>query len=641
MRICFFSIVSAFFLASISACNSSGRHIDLAKYTDKVYASWLAQCVGNMYGLSHEFKYNDEPRTEPIEGWMPDALKRIREANGAFSDDDTDIEYVDLFCMEKYGPEPTYEQLAEFWKRHINRFIWCANRSARKLMRQDYLPPLTGRRGLNPNWYQIDPQLVCEIWAVTAPGMLEYAAAKADWAAKVTNDDYGTHPTIWYNVMYSAAFFETDVEKLCQIGYDHLPTDSVFRTTIDEVRRWKAEFGDDWVAVRKKIKAKYFDRGGLPEEILAGKISALLNGALGVLALLYGEGDFEKTMNYACMAGYDADNQCATLAGLIGIMKGSAAIPRKYTHILDGWTEPLNDFYKNRTRDELPDGKITDIARRTAAMGQKLVCQTGGSVAESVGGKVLTVNPQARFVAPLEIRLFPVHVLLDTEVTIRPEVIGGQPDRVIDVVLATGSLPTGLRMERQEGRMVITGTPTREGRCEISATVSDGVTRRETLLPIFVESENLAMKAVKILTADVKSVRKGNRRRETVRDGSLTGKHYESYDGQNKLALDYYGYEWGEPISISRLIYRAGPVYDNGGWFETIGVEYRDEGGKWQPIEQALSNPSFTPEAAQKGEGRFTLTFEPVTTRAIRIVGKPGGKAQFTSIRQLVVPKMR
>lgn len=313
-------------LLFISACGPAERRIRLTEYEDKVYASWLGQCVGNMYGLPHEHKYIDEPRTEPIEGWAEGSLKRIRESNGAFSDDDTDIEYVDLFIMEKYGPEPTYENIAEFWTRCINRYIWVANRSARDLMAQGYLPPLTGRRGLNANWYQIDPQLVCEIWAVIAPGMIEYAAAKADWAAKVTNDSWGTHPTIWYNSMYSAAFFESNPARLCQIGYEALPAGSLFRTTIDDVRKWKAQHGKDWVSVRKKIKEKYMDRQGMPDDYLTGGVGAIVNGAMGVLALLYGEGDFEKTLNMACMAGCDADNQAATLAGLIALAKGSKSI---------------------------------------------------------------------------------------------------------------------------------------------------------------------------------------------------------------------------------------------------------------------------------------------------------------------------
>lgn len=481
------SAVMALVLLASSGCGSFERRITIADYEDKVYASWLGQCVGNMYGLAHEWKYIDEPRTEPITGYDPKILDKIRAAGGAFSDDDTDIEYVDLFVMEKYGPEPTYENLAEFWQRCINDHIWVANRAARDLMKQGYLPPHTGRRGLNPHWDKIDPQLVCEIWAVTAPGMLRYAAAKADWAAKVTNDDYGTHPTIWYNTMYAAAFYQTDVERLCQIGYEHLPAGSIFRTAIDDVRQWKREAGNDWVTVRRKIKEKYLDGVGLPADITKDKVSGLLNGTLGVLALLYGGGDFESTLNLSCMAGYDADNQCATLAGLLALMKGSASIPRKYLYLDEGWTRPLNDRYRNLTRDELPDGNLTDMARRTAAQGRELVLRTGGRVESLLGRETLVIRPDARFTAPLEVRIFPVHIPAGREAVVRPEVVGGAPGARISVGLA-GTLPGGMEIDRRDGQVVIAGTPKREGRYDITATVSDGTTSRSVDLRLVVDA---------------------------------------------------------------------------------------------------------------------------------------------------------
>lgn len=619
-------------IASAAGCSES-RRIKVVDYQDKVYASWLGQCIGNMYGLAHEFKYNDEPRLEPIPGWADATLEQIRKYNGAFSDDDTDIEYVDLFCMEKYGPEPTYENLAEFWKRHINNYIWVANRAARTLMDRGYLPPLTGRRGLNPHWYQIDPQLVCEIWAVTAPGMLEYAAAKADWAAKVTNDEYGTHPTIWYNVMWSAAFFESDVNKLCQIGYEAVPENSIFREAIDDVRVWKAEHGEDWVAVRKKIKAKYHDRQGLPEDIRTGHVSALLNGALGVLALLYGEGDFEKTMNYACMAGYDADNQCATLAGLIAIIQGSQGLPRKYTHVLDDWELPLNDYYKNRTRDDLPDGKLTDMGRRTAKLGIDVVLAHGGRVEGAGDEAVLVINPNARFTPPLEVRLFPVRLHAGEQVTARPEIIGGRDGARVTAI--AGVLPAGMSLTSDDGYSVISGTPRRIGDYSISVTVSDGTTTRTAALPLLVRERNLAVSARRMIAAVTEPTGSGARDLEVLRDES-DEPAFDSYDGRSKDE-DFYGYVWEEPVRLSRIRVQMGPKFHNGGWFETLNVEYRDDQGEWTAVEDARFNPPFNLERMKRGGFRFDVRFKPVTTRAIRIVGKPGGEAQFTSIAELSV----
>jgi len=82
----------------------------------------------------------------------------------------------------------------------------------------------------------------------------------------------------------------------------------------------------------------------------------MINGLLGAMALLYGEGDFMKTVGIAIAAGFDCDNQAATLAGLLGVMHGGSKIPRSLTHEIAGnrWDKPFNDRYVNERRPPLP-----------------------------------------------------------------------------------------------------------------------------------------------------------------------------------------------------------------------------------------------------------------------------------------------
>ena len=49
--------------------------------------------------------------------------------------------------------------------------------------------------------------------------------------------------------------------------------------------------------------------------------NANLNGACGILALLYGNGIL-KTPDIAAGLGFDADNQTATMSGLLAIANG-------------------------------------------------------------------------------------------------------------------------------------------------------------------------------------------------------------------------------------------------------------------------------------------------------------------------------
>src|SRR5690606_39098943 len=77
----------------------------------KLYAFWLGQMVGNISGLPHENQYIDKPGPATFPYGYSGNLERLKETDGAFSDDDTDIEYIYLLQMEKHGPEPTYRQL--------------------------------------------------------------------------------------------------------------------------------------------------------------------------------------------------------------------------------------------------------------------------------------------------------------------------------------------------------------------------------------------------------------------------------------------------------------------------------------------------------------------------------------------------
>ena len=68
-----------------------------------------------------------------------------------------------------------------------------------------------------------------------------------------------------------------------------------------------------------------------------------------LLALLYGNGDFYKTGQYAMALGYDADCNAATACAVVGARIGFAAIEK-----LPGFNMP--DRYVNQTRPQLPEG---------------------------------------------------------------------------------------------------------------------------------------------------------------------------------------------------------------------------------------------------------------------------------------------
>jgi hypothetical protein len=646
------------FLTAVSVPRLFGRTADLSveEYRDKVYASWLAQCVGNIYGLPHECRYIDSPGPDvfPL-GYRE--TRRLKEAGGAFSDDDTDIEYMYLLAMQKYGIEPTYGQLAGDWMLHVKDRVWLANRAAVAAMRYGFTPPVTGMKAYNPHWFQIDPQLVNEIWAVTAPGMVRYAAEKSAWAARIMDDDWGIEPTIHYGAMYAAAFFEKDVRKLVDIGTAALPPGGRFASTVEDMKALHRKYPDDWKRARLEMARKYFI--GEPAETKT-IWNANLNGACGILALLYGNGDFQRTLDLACVIGFDADNQAATMAGLIGVINGTGAIPREWLFPFPelGWTEPFNDRYRNVSRADLPDGSLKRMAAVTAEMGERIILKYGGKKVVKNGREYYRINADAGFVAPLEFPGGPM-----------PRIEAGAPVRYPFILtggagpfrwtLLEGEWPKGLRFE--DG--ILTGTAETAGihRVLLKADRSGQTATREFTL--VVRGRNLAPSATRVL-ANVRRTDAASRDsmyitvgrtmfvddvEEAIRDGVLTGSGstFLSIGATDEPKTDFYGYEWREPQTVGLLAYHNGAIEETGGWFRSIRVEYRDERGYWKPVEDMVQAPEIPTGAQPYDKANFVeylIAFKPVRATAVRLFGEAGhetpwtGKQRyFTSLTELGV----
>ena len=636
----------------------STRQISVEEYRGKVLGSWLGQCIGNIYGLPHENDYIDEPGPENFPyGYGPNS-QRLKETNGAFSDDDTDIEYMYLLAMEKFGPEPTLADLAGMWKYHVRDRVWLANRAGLAAMHHGYTPPMTGKRAYNPHWFQIDPQLINEIWAVTAPGMVRYAAGKSDWAARIMDDEWGVEPTIWYGAMYAAAFFESDVDKLIDIGAAALPKGSRFGQTIADMRVLYNTHPNDWKAARQAMAQKYYHDEPAESKTIW---NANLNAAAGVLAMLYGEGDFQKTLDLSCAMGFDADNQAATVAGLMGIVLGAKGLPRDLLFPFPqlGWREPFNDFYKNVTRYDMPDAGLKHMADRMAAQGEKIILANGGRKTTVNGRDGYAINGEAEFVAPLELPSGPgPFIEVGGAIDFEFPVFGGAAP--YGWRIESGAIPEGLRFA--DGRL--SGTAKSAGVYPVVIQVTDSAGKSLSRpVKLVVRTRNLAPEASKILsnveTTDaavrdamwlsVPSSLYAPSVHEILRDGKRlgNGSTFYSITASGERKEDSYGFEWAQPQTIGLLGYHGGSVEENGGWFTSLRVEYRDAQGAWKPVEGLLISPPLAPGDEPFNKPHFVeylLAFREVKTTAIRMIGQAGGTRHwrsklnyFTSITELSV----
>ena len=138
----FFTVLAAL---NLPAQDREARRIAVKEYRDKVYGSWLGQCIGNIYGLPHEtaisrsrarraFRTATGGTSRPSSGSMESFRRRYRHRVHVPAGDG------------KARPEPTLGELGAMWKYHVRNRVWLANRAALAAINHGFTPPSRAAR---------------------------------------------------------------------------------------------------------------------------------------------------------------------------------------------------------------------------------------------------------------------------------------------------------------------------------------------------------------------------------------------------------------------------------------------------------------------------------------------------------------
>ena len=339
------------------------RSLTLAELEDKVRGGWAGQMIGVTYGAPTEFRFqgkiNESPRV-----WKPEELA------GALDQDDLYVEMTFADVMDRLGLEATTAQYGEAFRDSKYR-LWHANLAARRLLRRGVKAPLSGHPDFNLHANDIDFQIESDFIGLMCPGLPRAAQRYADRVGHVMNYGDGVYGGIFVGAMYSAAFFEKDPRKVVEAGVAALPAASVYAEMIRDVLKWSAEDAD-WKRTWQLLEDKWDKDDPCPDGALRPfNIDAALNGAYIALGLLYGNGDFEKTMEVAMRAGQDSDCNPSSAAGVLGVMLGYQGIPAQ-------WTVPLAAIAEEKF--SYTNYSFNSIVKSTIARAKLVVKKEGGSV---------------------------------------------------------------------------------------------------------------------------------------------------------------------------------------------------------------------------------------------------------------------
>jgi ADP-ribosylglycohydrolase len=150
------------------------------------------------------------------------------------------------------------------------------------------------------------------------------------------------------------------VEAVINAGLEVIPSRSrmaaAIRDTIDQTQR-----SQNWQDVAAYITERFADHD---------PVHVLPNVCLVVMALLWGDGDFERSITTVAMGGWDTDCNAATVGSIVGVLNGAARLP-------DKWSRPINDQLESWLWGH-NSIRISDLAQRVYALARKSLNNTAG-----------------------------------------------------------------------------------------------------------------------------------------------------------------------------------------------------------------------------------------------------------------------
>jgi len=362
------------------------RRLSRAVLEDKVRGGWAGQMIGVSYGAPSEFRSNGKIIEDNIGGYRDWSPKRLE---NAIDQDDLYVEMTFAEVMDTEGLDATSERYGEMFK-DSKYNLWHANAAARRLLNHGVKAPMSGHPRYNAHADDIDFQIESDFIGLMTPGLPREANKYADRVGRVMNWGDGLYGGMFFSGMYAAAFFEDDPRKVVETGLGSIPAESAYGRIVRDVLEWSAAHPDDWKKTWHLVEEKW-DRGDrCPDGALTDfNIDAKINGAYVALGLLYGGGDFAKTLEVSTRSGQDSDCNPSSAAGILGVILGYERIP-------DEWKAgiaPLADKKFAFTRYS-----FNEIVESTLARAYKVIESAGGEVTDTE----VVVPVQAPEAPPLE-----------------------------------------------------------------------------------------------------------------------------------------------------------------------------------------------------------------------------------------------
>jgi ADP-ribosylglycohydrolase len=375
-------------LASIRAVRPADRFarnaaaLDGERLSDRALGAWLGRSAGCLLGQPVEgwrrarlTGFLRETGNYPIRAYMssdvPQAvidkyniINKARVYGGHYvnwinnvshmvEDDDMNYTILGLAVLEQYGYDFAPDDVAEAWLMNLPLLHVCtAERVAYKNLTNGVEPPRSAAyRNVYREW--IGAQIRADFFGYVNPGHPELAAEMAWRDASISHVKNGIYGEMWVAAMLAAAAVTDDLEAVVRAGLGEIPERSRLAEDVRTILAWKREGIDAETAI-DRIHERYDETNG------HHWCHTNSNAMIVALGLLFGGGDFVRSIGLAVAAAFDTDCNGATVGSVLGMMHGASALPSE-------WIDPLNDKIKSGV-DGFGLVRISELAERTVGL---------------------------------------------------------------------------------------------------------------------------------------------------------------------------------------------------------------------------------------------------------------------------------
>ncbi|MBP2691165.1 MAG: ADP-ribosylglycohydrolase family protein [Muribaculaceae bacterium] len=316
----FIPLLAVLAVTVLSSCGNRQETVEIAKdvMLDKVKGAWAGKMIGVMYGRPMEFMCTDTTYNDSIK-WQPENV------TAALNEDDIYGQLNFMSTMEKCGQDVSIDTLAKNFA--YAEFALChANLQARK----NYFDGIPAAELSTPansiHCEDIDFQIECDFIGFVNPCMPQSSNKMCEKVGAIMSAADGMYAGMYVSAMHTLAYSCSDIDSIVSRALSAIPAESGYAQCVREVIEQHKADPDNWEAAWKHFHEKW-----APYDIctpyLPFNIDAKLNGAYVVMGLLYGDGDWFKTMEITIRCGQDTDCNTATAAAVLGIISGYEAIP--------------------------------------------------------------------------------------------------------------------------------------------------------------------------------------------------------------------------------------------------------------------------------------------------------------------------